>query len=75
MDAIRRAADVMMAGKVTVVAGYGDVGHFDKVIDVAFLIREIGYTKTEIQPEYYPTKCLFGATFALQIIPKQALMT
>ena len=26
MDAIRRATDVMMAGKVAVVAGYGDVG-------------------------------------------------
>ena len=25
MDAIRRATDVMMAGKVAVVAGYGDV--------------------------------------------------
>ncbi|HBZ39478.1 MAG TPA: adenosylhomocysteinase, partial [Balneola sp.] len=25
-DAIRRATDVMMAGKVAVVAGYGDVG-------------------------------------------------
>ena len=26
VDAIRRATDVMMAGKVAVVAGYGDVG-------------------------------------------------
>ena len=26
MDAIRRATDIMMAGKVAVVAGYGDVG-------------------------------------------------
>ena len=26
MDAIRRATDVMMAGKVAVVCGYGDVG-------------------------------------------------
>lgn len=26
VDAIRRATDIMMAGKVTVVAGYGDVG-------------------------------------------------
>ena len=27
VDAIRRATDVMMAGKVAVVAGYGDVGN------------------------------------------------
>jgi adenosylhomocysteinase len=26
VDAIRRATDIMMAGKVAVVAGYGDVG-------------------------------------------------
>src|SRR5213075_2691878 len=26
VDAIRRATDVMMAGKIAVVAGYGDVG-------------------------------------------------
>jgi len=26
VDAIRRATDLMLAGKVAVVAGYGDVG-------------------------------------------------
>ncbi|TXB64161.1 adenosylhomocysteinase [Phaeodactylibacter luteus] len=126
VDAIRRATDVMMAGKVAVVAGYGDVGkgtaaslrgagcrvivteidpicalqaamdgfevqkmekalprvdivvtatgnknivaerhfrlmkdktivcnigHFDNEIDVAFLNREYGHTKTEIKPQ------------------------
>ncbi|HKK78940.1 MAG TPA: adenosylhomocysteinase, partial [Phaeodactylibacter sp.] len=126
VDAIRRATDVMMAGKVAVVAGYGDVGkgtaaslrgagcrvivteidpicalqaamdgfevkriesvldrvdivvtatgnkdiisekhfrlmkdkvivcnigHFDNEIDVAFLNREFGHTKTEIKPQ------------------------
>ena len=46
MDAIRRATDVMLAGKRVVVAGYGDVG---KGTAASFRSRAI-VTVTEIDP-------------------------
>ena len=62
VDGIKRATDVMVAGKIAVVAGYGDehmvamkdeaivcnIGHFDNEIDVASLSK---YTWENIKPQ------------------------
>src|SRR5206468_3920508 len=37
VDGIRRGTDVMMSGKVAMVDGFGDVGHFDNEIQIAHL--------------------------------------
>ena len=47
VDAIRRATDVMLAGKVVVVAGYGDVG---KGTAASFLGSKARIIVTEIDP-------------------------
>lgn len=73
VDAIRRATDVMMAGKVAVVAGYGDVGKWS-----ADSLRNAGcrVIVTEIDPicalqaamEWYEVKPMDKAVLEADII-------
>src|SRR5207302_714512 len=48
VDAVKRATDVMVAGKIAEVCGYGNIGHFDNEIDVASLKR---YPWENIKPQ------------------------
>ena len=54
VDAIRRATDIMMAGKVAVVAGYGDVG---KGSAASLREQEQGVIVTEIDPIWCSSGC------------------
>ena len=61
LDGIRRATDVMIAGKVAVVAGYGDVGK-----GCAFSLRNSGARViiTEVDPIVALQAAMEGKTCA-----------